>query len=265
MYRSISKVDNLLHMAIQVIAKNQQAEGSFNNGAIIENKPIGFPNEGGRVSTYSNLFYWANAEALEDSTIGLHPHKGFEIMSLVLKGSIKHYDTLIDEWVTLDEGDLQVIRSGSGIQHSEHLEAGSRIFQIWLDPDLRKSLATAPSYDDYNADEFITEDFQGFEVRKLIGGPCEVELHSEVTLEDWKIREYGEHSIALDPNATYSAYIIEGLFSLDQWRAGKDDFCIIKNQNQLTLKGSGRMIILKNPTQISYNTYGQRLNQSQVA
>ena len=40
----------------------------------------------------SNLFYWAHATATKDSTIGLHPHKGFEILTYVLKGKIRHYD-----------------------------------------------------------------------------------------------------------------------------------------------------------------------------
>ncbi len=252
-------------MAIQVIAKNQQAEGSFNSGSIIENKPIGFPSDGGSISPYSNLFYWANAEALEESTIGLHPHKGFEIMSLVLDGKIKHYDTLIDDWIELNKGDLQVIRSGHGIQHSEHLYAGARIFQIWLDPNLKKSLSQAPTYDDYRAEEFYSEEVNGLSIKKLIGGNCDVELESDIKLEDWTIKEYGEHIISFDSSQTYSIYILEGLFSLDQWRAGKDDFCIIKNQNQLRIKGSGRMIVLQNPTQVPYATYGQNFAQSQVA
>jgi len=47
-------------MSIEIIAKDQQAYGAFNNGEIVENKPIGFPREGGPTKPYSNLFYWAN-------------------------------------------------------------------------------------------------------------------------------------------------------------------------------------------------------------
>ena len=86
---------------IEVYKKNEQAYGEFNNGEIIENKPIGFPGENNSLKAYSNLFYWAHASAQVDSTIGLHPHKGFEIMTFVLEGKIKHYDTLIDNWIEL--------------------------------------------------------------------------------------------------------------------------------------------------------------------
>jgi hypothetical protein len=54
---------------MRIISKSQQAVGAFNHGQIIENKPIGFPQDGGFVRPYSTLFYWARAEALVDSTI----------------------------------------------------------------------------------------------------------------------------------------------------------------------------------------------------
>ena len=67
---------------------------NFNNGEIIENKPIGFPQDGGKLKPYSNLFYWAHAWTNnKKSTIGLHPHQGFEICSFVLSGKINHFDT----------------------------------------------------------------------------------------------------------------------------------------------------------------------------
>ena len=46
---------------IRVIENKNQAKGAFNNGEILENKPIGFPQDGGETKPYSNLFYWAHA------------------------------------------------------------------------------------------------------------------------------------------------------------------------------------------------------------
>ena len=81
-------------MNIQVIKKEDQADGNFNNGEILEKKPIGFPQDGGKIRPYSNLFYWAHAWTPKGkSTIGLHPHQGFEICSFVLEGSI-NVDTI---------------------------------------------------------------------------------------------------------------------------------------------------------------------------
>ena len=40
---------------IEVFKKNEQTYGEFNNGEIIENKPIGFPGENNSLKAYSNL------------------------------------------------------------------------------------------------------------------------------------------------------------------------------------------------------------------
>ena len=51
-------------MSIQLIKREQQADGNFNNGEILEKKPIGFTQDGGITKPYSNLFYWAHALSL---------------------------------------------------------------------------------------------------------------------------------------------------------------------------------------------------------
>ena len=43
-------------MSIHIVKKEHQAVGEFNGGEIQENKPIGFPREGGELTPYSNLF-----------------------------------------------------------------------------------------------------------------------------------------------------------------------------------------------------------------
>jgi len=156
-------------MSVTVISKERQAYGAFNGGEIVENKPIGFPQDGGTVKPYSNLFYWAYAEAKVDSTIGLHPHQGFEIMSFVLNGSIRHYDTKLKEWRDLSAGDVQIIRAGNGISHKEHMNKDSVMFQIWVDPNLNKTLQQPASYDDYKSSDFPVEDYNGYRVKRYSG------------------------------------------------------------------------------------------------
>ena len=60
-------------MSISIYKKENQADGNFNYGEILEKKPIGFPQDGGKLKPYSNLFYWAHAWTPgTKSTIGLH-------------------------------------------------------------------------------------------------------------------------------------------------------------------------------------------------
>ena len=93
-------------MKINFYPPSKQANGNFNFGEIVEKKPIGFPQDGGQLKPFSNLFYWAHAWTTgKRSTIGLHPHQGFEICTFVLRGSINHFDTKLNKWVRLDEGE----------------------------------------------------------------------------------------------------------------------------------------------------------------
>ena len=94
-------------MSILIYNKEDQASGNFNSGEILEKKPIGFPQDGGELTPYSNLFYWADAWTPSSrSTIGLHPHQGFEICSFVIEGSIKHFDSQQNKWIELLKGCL---------------------------------------------------------------------------------------------------------------------------------------------------------------
>ena len=87
-------------MSVLIFSKQDQASGNFNNCEILEKKPIGFPQDGGELKPYSNLFYLADAWTHSfRSTIGLHPHQGFEICSFVIEGSIKHFDSQQNKWI----------------------------------------------------------------------------------------------------------------------------------------------------------------------
>ena len=174
-------------MKVNFYPPSVQASGNFNFGEILEKKPIGFPQDGGLLKPFSNLFYWAHAWTPgKRSTIGLHPHQGFEICTFVLKGSINHYDTQLNKWISLQEGDVQIIRSGNGISHSEEILEKSEIFQIWFDPDLSKSIKKPASYNDYKHDRFKFSKFENYSIKHIQNKNSKMWMDSE----DIVINEY---------------------------------------------------------------------------
>jgi redox-sensitive bicupin YhaK (pirin superfamily) len=244
---------------MRIIPKHIQAQGAFNNGQIIENKPIGFPQDGGHVRPYSSIFYWARAEALVDSTIGLHPHKGFEIMSFVLEGNIRHFDTKNNIWKPLTKGDVQIIRAGSGIQHAEHLEKGGVIFQIWVDPDLKKTLSKQASYDDYPASAFPVQRENGHQRTILIGEGSPLTLDTQ-PLRITREKIEGEWSITPEDDTITSLYIIEGEGTINGQSFGKDDFIIIDDDEEVLLESEGTVDVFRidTPRKTGYPTYAER-------
>ena len=247
-------------MEIQLIKKNQQARGQFNGGEILENKPIGFPSEGGHLKPYSNLFYWAHAHSDNGSTIGLHPHQGFEILSFVLEGSIEHYDSSDEKWKPLQTGAAQIIRAGNGISHSEKLNPGSHMFQIWFDPNLQKTLEQPATYNDYSSDTFPVSIDGGVKTKVYKGEGSPLKMDSPgVEIKVLEL-ELGSQQINLDETKTHSFYLIEGAVNIEKNELEIDDFIVVNDAKNLTIevKKKCKLFMISNPTQLDYTTYANQ-------
>ncbi len=232
---------------------SNQAHGEFNSGDIIENKPIGFPQDGGKLKPYSNLFYFAHASAKKDSVIGLHPHRGFEIMSIILEGNIQHYDTLLKKWIPLEKGDVQLIQSGSGISHAEAMQNESEIFQIWFNPDLRKTLSQPAKYLDVKCKDLP----QTNNITTIVGKGSPIQLESE-KIEIIEIAlQVGKFQMDIEKEFYYSNYLIEGELMIHQVRVSKDDFFIVEDEESLNYEVlvNGRILCVKSPVTLSYPIY----------
>lgn len=75
-----------------------------------------------------------------------HPHEDMEIITVVLKGSLRHGDSLGHEQVlTADE--VQRMSAGTGIRHSEFNASKTEpvhLLQIWIEPETE---GVKPAYD----------------------------------------------------------------------------------------------------------------------
>jgi len=78
---------------------------------------------------------------------GTHPHDNMEIITIPLKGVLKHRDNMHDEWQPVVPGEVQVMSAGTGVQHSEingSVDEYLSLFQIWIMPNKQN---VAPRYD----------------------------------------------------------------------------------------------------------------------
>lgn len=252
-------------MAIQLVKKSEQAYGAFNGGEIVENKPIGFNREGGKLKAYSSLFYWAFAEAKVDSTIGLHPHQGFEIMSFVLNGEIRHYDDAGKTWIPLQKGDVQIICAGSGISHAEFMEKDSQMFQIWFDPGLQKTMSQPATYDDYKANVFKMENEGGYSKTNLVGNSGPIHMDAQGVKIARLVLTDLETSIPFAESEIHSIYVLKGTVNIGDQTAEQDDFLLIENEISVNFTAEERveLFMISTPAKLDYPTY-KELMQSQI-
>ena len=255
-------------MSLNIIKLKDQANGQFNGGAILENKPIGFPQDGGILKPYSNLFYWAHAWTPgERSLIGEHPHQGFEILSFVLKGSIEHYDNKNKDWRKLNEGDAQIIRSGSGITHAELVNKESEFFQIWFDPSLEETLGHEPSYDDFIADSFPVIEQEGVKTKIYYGEGSPLSMHSKGIEIKEKTFEAGRFTLSLNPKDLHSIYLMEGRIEINENKLETKDFLIIKEESELNIESSKpfKLFMISSPQKLDYKTYAELIRSGAPA
>ena len=78
---------------------------------------------------------------------GTHPHKNMEIITIPLKGELKHGDSKQNKR-TITAGYIQTMSTGTGIYHSEMNGSDTETVelpQIWIMPE---KLNTPPAYQD---------------------------------------------------------------------------------------------------------------------
>ncbi|MDG1778715.1 MAG: pirin family protein [Flavobacteriaceae bacterium] len=78
---------------------------------------------------------------------GTHPHDNMEIITIPISGILKHKDSMSEQWLKVEAGEVQVMSAGAGVFHSE-MNASSiedlTLFQTWILPDKQ---GVTPRYD----------------------------------------------------------------------------------------------------------------------
>jgi quercetin 2,3-dioxygenase len=237
-------------MLIHKSKKDQQIQKLFDE-KFTENKPIPFPS-GEQNYAYSNLFYWAHLVAHKTGEFPLHEHKGFEIMTFVLKGSLEHYDTASNRWTPVQEGGFQVIQAGSGVMHAERIMKGSELFQIWFDPDLSKTLTTNPAYQDYTKDDALDYQDDGVEVLEYIGAKNTLDINITRVRINKKL-----YTKTTDKSSMSSIYVIEGEGKITSKNVIKDDYIIVKDVDSIEFETESvlDLFIIQSPKNLSYKRF----------
>jgi redox-sensitive bicupin YhaK (pirin superfamily) len=178
-----------------------------------------------------------------------HPHRGFETVTYMIDGRMRHRDNHGHEGV-LEPGGVQWMTAGRGIIHSEMPEqqAGRlRGFQVWINLPARDKM-TAPRYQEFGAERIprieIADGRGGRARLKLIAGrlgeargpivqPATDPLYLDVALETGS-----DFEAAVPVTHTAFVYVFEGTVSVG---AGAPDAITAP---ELAVLGPGERIAL---------------------
>lgn len=246
-------------MPYKVLLYENQSKTLLANGVIEENKPVGLSHDNKSIRPYSNIFFWSRIWTDIGGEIKEHPHKGFEILTYVIKGNIEHYNPNTNKWIKITSGDLEVLQSNSGINQAVKVSKNAEVIQIWFDPDVRKSLAKEYEWIVFDSDDFYQLEVPGKTIKKLIDDESPAQIEAEkVKVADYKFSP-GSYYLNLSDNKFYSFYILKGEIELDGKFIGENSFIVIKDEENFELSVSihTRLLLVESPVNPSYQTYTQ--------
>ena len=177
-----------------------------------------------------------------------HPHRGFETVTYMLKGKMRHRDSNGNAGL-LEDGAVQWMTAGRGILHSEMPEQtdGSLWgFQIWLNLPQRLQMAD-PGYQDIPGSEITEFAKDGVDYRlvtgELFGHKGPAETHLPVLMVD-VAPNGGQTTIPLTDGETTILFCFEGELSVAGEAIEDGDMAVLEGAGGVLIEGTGRGLLL---------------------
>ena len=178
-----------------------------------------------------------------------HPHRGFETVTYLLAGRMRHKDNAGHEGV-IEPGGIQWMTAGKGIVHSEMPEQENGMlegFQLWINLPASHKMDKA-AYQEYPAGQIPLESRQaGIEVRVISGvtsrgtkGPVEQPLTEPLYL-DVLVPAGQNYFEALPQSHNAFIYVIHGSVSLENedgktMSLARDDLGVLTQGDAVSLQ-----------------------------
>jgi quercetin 2,3-dioxygenase len=222
----------------------------FPGGRLIDKK---------RMSPFFLLDYGAKVEfspAKEPRGVGVHPHRGFETVTIAYHGRIAHHDSAGNSGV-IGEGDVQWMTAASGLLHKEyHEESFSKsgglfqMVQLWVNLPAKYKM-TPPKYQEIThgmMGNYELADNKGT-VKVIAGqyknakGPAATFTPMQVYNARLKKGATLELNFPADHNT--GILVIEGSAVINGKEAATDHFVLFKNDGeQITIEAREDVILL---------------------
>ena len=140
-----------------------------------------------------------------------HPHRGLEIFTWVLEGTLYHEDTTGGKG-TIEAGELQRMFSGSYIEHMEmnYSDTPVRVIQIWFIAD-RQFQGLPPHYQQLKREHLPSRHEGDATVTQLISDELPMEQHTAGRLTATTIPAGGQtRLVAPRPGEDLFLYVTDG-------------------------------------------------------
>lgn len=175
--------------------------------------------------------------------VDVHPHKGFETVTIAYQGSVAHHDSTGNSGI-INPGDVQWMTAGAGILHKEYHEnefskkgGPFEMVQLWV--NLPKKFKGEPAH--YQAiiasemGEVLLPDDGG--VVKVIAGKYDettgpAKTYSPVNLFDIKLKKGRAANFIVSANHNTAILVISGSINVNRSSATEHSFVLFSNDGE---------------------------------
>lgn len=151
--------------------------------------------------------------------VGAHPHRGFQPVTILFQGEMRHRDSLGNDGV-IKAGEVQWITAGNGIIHSEtvpdsFLQEGGTLegIQLWVNLPAKEKMIP-PAYQEVRAEEIPSLTKDDLSMRVIAGtyeqltGP--VKPYSTLVVGVGEIPAGGKTTLSLPKPYPLGIYLVKG-------------------------------------------------------
>lgn len=189
--------------------------------------------------------------------VGVHPHRGFETVTIAYKGKVSHHDSS-GGGGTIGEGDVQWMTAASGVLHKEYHEKEwskkggiFQMVQLWVNLPAKFKMSQA-KYQAIKNDEinrFYLEDNYG-EIEVIAGEYNGIKgiasTFSPLNLFNAKLKSGASVDFDFPTHFNTGLLIIDGKIEVNNiYHATEDNFVLFKNEGEnITIKALNDSVIL---------------------
>lgn len=203
---------------------------------------------------YNSKFHFSGTETPRG--VGVHPHRGFETVTIAYKGRVEHGDSAGGGGI-IGEGDVQWMTAASGVLHKEFHETEwakeggiFQMVQLWVNLPAKDKMSP-PKYQAIQNSEMKKVDLGENGFIELIAGEYQGEkgpatTFSPVHLMNAKLKKGGKTDFSFPANFNTAALVIEGNIIVNgEENAPTDHFVLFENEGEnFTIEASEDAVVL---------------------
>ncbi|HUS00419.1 MAG TPA: pirin family protein [Chitinophagaceae bacterium] len=174
--------------------------------------------------------------------VGVHPHRGFETVTIAYHGKVAHHDSTGNSGV-ISEGDVQWMTAASGILHKEyHEEEFSKkggpfqMIQLWVNLPAKDKMSK-PKYQAITNDRLGKYELDNGGFVEIIAGEFKgvkgaASTFTAIEMYNVKIKKGTSVSFDLPEHFNSGILVVEGSVKVNNEKAPADNFILFKNEGE---------------------------------